>query len=80
MARRKLIFFATSDPRTEPGAFFRAYHFATVAAGAGLAAEVRLAGHAVDVADVDVLPDDEAGRTARDYVLSGADGPFLVSL
>lgn len=76
MTRRKLIFFTTADPRTDPGAFFRAYHFATVAAGSGLEAEVRLAGHAVDVADPDVLPDD----VARDLVRSGADGPFLVSL
>lgn len=74
--RRKLIFFTTADPRVDPGAFFRAYHFATVATGSGLEAEVRLAGNAVDVANPEVLADD----LARDLVRSGADGAFLVSL
>ena len=76
LTRRKLVFFTTADPRVDPGAFFRAYHFATVAAGSGLDAEVRLAGNAVDVADPEVLADD----VARDLVRSGADAPFLVSL
>ena len=76
MTRRKLIFFTTADPRVDPGAFFRAYHFAGVAAGSGLEAEVRLAGNAVDVADPDVLADERA----RELVQDGADGPFLVSL
>ncbi len=80
MPRRKLIFFTTADPGQDPGAIFRAYHFANVAGSNGLDAEVRLAGDAVSVVDVDVLPDDELGRDVRERVGSGADGPFLVSL
>lgn len=80
MTRRKLIFFTTADPATDPGALFRAYHFATVAGDSGLEAEVRLAGSAVDVVDTSKLPDDERGRDVARRVQEGADGPFLVSL
>lgn len=80
-SRRKLIFFTTADPRTDPGALFRAYHFANVAAQSGLEAEVRLAGEAVSVTDISVLPDTEQGRDVRSRVEEAvADGPFLVSL
>ena len=78
--RKRLIFFTSADPRTDTGAFFRVYHFAGVAATAGLDAEVRLAGAAVDVTDVDLLPTDEAGEDVRAKVKAAADGPFLVSL
>ena len=80
MSRRKLIFFTSADPRTDPGAFFRVYHFANVAAGQGLDAEVRLAGNAVDVTDLSVLSDDEAGDDIRARVRAAVDAPFLVSL
>lgn len=80
MSRRKLIFFTTADPRTDVGALFRAYHFANVAGQAGLEAEVRLAGSAVDVTDLTTLPDDERGRDVRDRVTLGADAPFAISL
>ena len=79
MTRRKLIFFTTADPRTDVGALFRAYHFATVASSAGLEAEVRLAGEAVSVADLDVIPDTEMGRDVRQKVAAGSDSPFEVS-
>lgn len=79
MTRRKLIFFTTADPRTDIGALFRAYHFATVASSAGLEAEVRLAGEAVSVADLDVVPDTEMGRDVRQRVAAGSDAPFAVS-
>jgi len=37
---RKLIFFTTANPRSDPGAFFRVYHFANVACDArGVSAE-----------------------------------------
>lgn len=79
--RRKLIFFTTADPAVDTGALFRAYHFAFVAARSGLEAEVRLAGEAVSVADVSVLPDTDQGRDVRSKVEQAAsDGPFLVSL
>lgn len=80
MERRKLIFFTTADPAKDPGALFRAYHFANVAGTSGLDAEVRLAGDAVSVTDLDRLPDDDLSHDVRAKVLAGADGPFLVSL
>lgn len=80
MSRKKLIFFCSADPRTETGAFFRAYHFATVASKAGLESEVRLAGPAVDVTDLSVLPDNEAGDDIRTKVRATIDGPVMVSL
>ncbi len=79
MTRRKLIFFTTADPRTDIDAVFRAYHFATVASSAGLEAEVRLAGEAVSVADLDVIPDTEMGRDVRQRVAAGSDAAFAVS-
>ncbi len=80
MPRRKLIFFTTADPGRDPGAIFRAYHFANVAGSNGLDAEVRLADDAVSVTDVDLLPDDELGLEVTSKVAGGADGPFLASL
>jgi hypothetical protein len=80
MSRRKLIFFTSADPRTDPAAFSRVYHFANVAGKAGLEAEVRLAGPAVDVVDQSTLPEGEQGNEVRAKVTEGADGPFLVSL
>jgi len=80
MPRKKLIFFCSADPRCDTGAFFRAYHFATVASKAGLESEVRLAGMAVDVTDLDVLPNDDAGDDIRTKVSDTIDGPVMVSL
>ncbi len=77
--RRKLIFFTTADPRTSIDALFRAYHFAAVASSAGLQAEVRLAGEAVRVADLDAVPDTEMGRDVRQKITAGTDAPFEVS-
>ena len=77
---RKLVFFCSADPRTDTGAFFRAYHFANVAASSGLKAEVRLAGSAVDVTDTDTLPADEAGDLIRNKIRESLDAPFEVSL
>lgn len=80
MERRKLIFFAAADPRKNPRPAWSAYHFAKTAAKAGLEAEVRLAGDGVRVAHLDTYADTDAGRELRDKALSGAGGPFLVSL
>ncbi len=77
---RKLVFFCSADPREDTGAFFRAYHFANVAANSGLDAEVRLAGSAVDVTDLDVLPATEAGDLVRQKIRESIDAPFEVSL
>jgi len=77
---RKLIFFCSADPREDTGAFFRAYHFANVASKSGLEAEVRLAGSAVDVTNIGVLPDDDAGDLIRTKIRESIDAPFDVSL
>lgn len=77
---RKLVFFCSADPREDTGAFFRAYHFANVAANSGLDAEVRLAGAAVDVTDTDTLPATEAGDLIREKIRESIDAPFDVSL
>ena len=77
---RKLIFFCSADPREDTGAFFRAYHFANVAAKSGLEAAERLAGSAVDLTDLDTLPDTEAGDLIRQKVGESFDAKFDVSL
>ncbi len=77
---RKLVFFCSADPREDTGAFFRAYHFANVAANSGLDAEVRLAGSAVDVTDLGTLPATEAGDLVRQKIRESIDAPFEVSL
>jgi hypothetical protein len=80
MERKKLIFFAAADPRTDPGPAWSAYHFANVAAGAGLDAEVRLAGDAVRVARPDGVQESPKGLELREKSRAGADAPYLVSL
>ncbi len=78
--RKKLIFFASADPRQNPGPAWSAYHFASVAAKAGLEAEVRLAGDGVRVAHLDSLGETSKAVELRDKAKAGADAPFLVSL
>ncbi len=77
--RRRLIFFTTADPRTDPGPAGQAFHFATVAARTGLDAEVRLAGDAVRLARPDGVAATPAGKALRDRALA-AGAPYLVSL
>lgn len=56
--RKTLIFFVGSDPEVDPGPLQTAQHFAAIAAGAGLAAELRLAARSVrNIAGVPVQPD-----------------------
>lgn len=80
MSRKKLIFFAAADTRSNPKAAWSAYHFANVAAKAGLEAEVRLAGDAVRLAKPDGIADTEQGDQLRVKVKESIDAPFLVSL
>ncbi len=77
--RRRLIFFTTADPRSDPGPAGQAYHFASVAARTGLEAEVRLAGDAVRVAQPDGVAATPAGHALREKALE-ASVPYLVSL
>jgi hypothetical protein len=78
--RKKLIFFASADPRENPGPAWSAYHFASVAAKAGLEAEVRLAGDGVHVAHVDSLGESGRAIELREKATAGVNAPFLVSL
>ena len=80
MSRRKLIFFAGADPRTNPRPSWSAYHFAAVAAGAGLEAEVRLAGDAVRLAQPGGIAEDEQGDQLRQKVKDSLEADFVVSL
>ncbi len=80
MARRKLVFFTAADPETDPGSVISAYHFATVAAEAGLEAEVRLAGDAVKVALPGAIARSSEGEQLRAKVRAGAEAAYQVSL
>ena len=80
MERRALIFFTNSDPGIDPRPARDAYHFATVAARAGLDAEVRLAGDAVKVALPDAIAATPAGNELREKVALGASIGYTISL
>lgn len=80
MTRKKLIFFASANPAQNPGPSRSAYHFAEVAAAAGLEAEVRLAGDAVRLALPEAIASTPQGDELRTKIKSAVDGPFLVSL
>jgi len=55
--RKTLIFFVGTDPEVDPGPLQTAQHFAATAAGAGLAAELRLAARSVrKVGDIPAQP------------------------
>lgn len=78
--RRKLIFFAAADPRSNPKPAWSAYHFAATAARAGLDAEVRLAGDAVLVAKPDGVQESPVGHQLVEKAKAGVSAPYLVSL
>ena len=55
--RKTLVFFVGTDPEVDPGPLHTAQHFAAIAAGAGLPAELRLAARSVrNIADVPAQP------------------------
>ena len=80
MSRKKLIFFASDDPRSNPKPAWTAYHFAEVATKAGLEAEVRLAGDGVKVAHLAGVANSAQGEDLQEKALAGARGAYLVSL
>lgn len=80
MVRKKLVLFTNSDPGVDPGPAVSAYHFATVAARAGLEAEVRLAGDAVKVALPDSIAPTPQGDELREKVRQGVEAAYLISL
>ena len=76
--RRKLIFFASSDPRENPGPAWSAYHFADVAAKAGLAGLTRNAAHAhrwdrIRINGLDIGWTETEGEDATQRTFHGAD-------
>ncbi len=80
MTRKRLIFFVGADPRTNPRPTAQAYHFASVAARAGLEAEVRLAGDAVRVAQPDGVAATPDGLALQEKARQRVTAPYLVSL
>lgn len=80
MERRRLVFFTAADPGDNPGPVWSAYHFAEVATGAGLEAEVRLAGDAVKVAKPGGIDSSARGDELRAKVAAGAGAAFDVTL
>jgi hypothetical protein len=80
MTRRTLIFFARADPSVDPIPAEMAYHFATVAAQAGLKAEVRLAGDAVQATVPDRIAAGATGDELRAKVRAGVEARYKVSL
>jgi hypothetical protein len=78
VSRRRLIFFASTDPQASTKPLWTAYHFGMVAHGAGLDAEVRLAGDAVAALLPDGLPAGPDGeRVAAKMSEALASGLFV---
>lgn len=80
MNRKRLIFFVSSDPHDDPKPAAQAYHFASVAGGVGLDAEVRLAGDGVRVAQLREGSGVDAVEALRDTSRQGPGAPYRVSL
>ena len=80
MTRKRLIFFTNSHPHTDPKPARNAYHFAVAGRKAGLETEVRLAGDGVFVAQLDRVPDTEAGLELKRKVQEARELGVLVSL
>lgn len=79
MTRRRLVFFAGKDPQVDTGPIWSAYHFGLVAHGAGLEAEVRLAGGAVGALRDDGLPAGPEGDRVRDKMHEAVEAVLFVS-
>lgn len=79
MERRRLVFFAGKDPAVDTGPTWSAYHFGLVAHGAGLDAEVRLAGDAVKALRPDGLPDGSDGDRLREKMHEAVQSGLFVS-
>jgi hypothetical protein len=79
MPRRRLVFFTGRDPHEDTRPTWTAYHFALVAHGAGLEAEVRLAGQAVRALQDDGVPDGTAGDDLREKMRAAVEQSLFVS-
>ena len=80
MKRMKLIFFVGANPASDGGRLSAAYHFALAAAGADLAAEVRLAGDAVLALDPAFLATVPAAGDLRGRMDAASKEAFDVSV
>jgi predicted peroxiredoxin len=78
--RRKLVFFAGLDPAISTRPAFMAYHFALVAHRAGLEAEVRLAGDAVDILKDGGIPAPESSKRLLTYMNEAVETGLFVSV
>jgi hypothetical protein len=79
MMRRRLVFFAAQDPLEDSRPIIKAYHFGLVAHGAGLDAEVRLAGTAVAALRDDGVPPGPAGAELREKMTAAVRQSLFVS-
>jgi hypothetical protein len=77
--RRRLVFFTGKDPHEDTRPTWTAYHFALVAAGAGLDAEVRLAGQAVGALQDGGVPEGSAGVELREKMRVAVEQSLFVS-
>ncbi len=80
MQRKKLIFFAGLDPAVSTRPAFMAYHFASVAHGSGLEAEVRLAGDAVEILKDEGVPDPKYNKRLLNYMNEAVESGLFVSV
>ncbi|MCA1606527.1 MAG: hypothetical protein LC775_13910 [Acidobacteria bacterium] len=76
---RKLIFMTTADPSTYPEKVWRAFHFADVAAHAGLQTEVRLVDEAVKSCRTSLVLGTERGARLIDK-LNANERPYPISV
>lgn len=79
MERQNLIFFSGMDPKVSTKPTWSAYHFALVAQRAGLQAEVRLAGDAVEILKPGGIPEGEDGERLRKYMTQALETDLFVS-
>jgi len=78
--RSKLVFFAGADPAVSARPAFMAYHFATVARGAGLESEVRLAGDAVEILKEGGVSDPGYNKRLINYMNESVESGLFVSV
>ena len=80
MGRKKLIFLVAEDPAINPALLVAAYDWARAVAVAEVATEVRLAGHAVLVADPAYIATLTQCRELRERIDGTATGGIEVSV
>lgn len=79
MENQRLIFFSGLSPKQSTRPTWSAFHFALTAHRAGLPAEVRLAGDAVEVLKADGIPGGEEGEKLRKYMTEALENDLFVS-